>query len=56
MRQGDVITSINGVAVKNISAVQEQIARYRPDDQIEVVIIRDGKERHFNVLLEKIDY
>ena len=51
MRQGDVITAINGVAVKNTSAVQEQIARYRPNDQIEVVVIRDGKERYFNVVL-----
>jgi Do/DeqQ family serine protease len=51
IKQGDVITSINGVVVKNTSVVQEQMSRYRPNEQIEIVIIRDGKERHFNVVL-----
>jgi Do/DeqQ family serine protease len=55
MKQGDVITAINGIVVKNTSAVQEQIARYRPGDQIEILVMRDGKERHFNVVLEKIN-
>ena len=53
MKPGDVITSINGVAVRNTSVVQEQMSRYRPNEQIEVMVIRDGKEQHFNVLLEK---
>jgi S1-C subfamily serine protease len=53
IKQGDVITSINGVVVKNIPAVQEQMARYRPDQQIEIIVTRDGRERHFNVVLEK---
>ena len=54
IKPGDVITSINGVVVKNISVVQEQMSRYRPNEQIEIVVVRDGKERHVNVLLEKI--
>ena len=54
MQPGDVITSINSVVVKNTSAVQEQIARYRPGDQIEIVVIRDGRKRYFNVVMEKI--
>jgi S1-C subfamily serine protease len=53
IQQGDVITSIKGVVVKNIPAVQEQMTRYRPDQQIEIVVVRDGRERHFNVVLEK---
>jgi Do/DeqQ family serine protease len=53
MKPGDVLTSINGVAVKSTSSVQEQMSRYRPNEQIEIVAIRDGKERHFNVVLEK---
>jgi Do/DeqQ family serine protease len=50
-RKGDVITHINDVAVKSTSAVQEQIARYRPEQQVEIIIERDGKKRHFNVVL-----
>jgi S1-C subfamily serine protease len=54
IRQNDVITSINGVMTKNISAVQEQMARYRPGEQIEIIATRHGKTQHFNVLLEKL--
>jgi Do/DeqQ family serine protease len=54
IRQNDVITSINGVTIKNISAVQEQMARYRPEEQIEIIATRHGAARHFNVLLEKL--
>jgi Do/DeqQ family serine protease len=55
IKQGDVITRIDGVDIKSTSAVQEQIARYRPDQQVEIMVERDGKERHFNVVLNKID-
>jgi Do/DeqQ family serine protease len=51
MKPGDVITTVNGVVVKNTSAVQEQMSRYRPNEQIEIVVIRDGRERYFNVVL-----
>ncbi|MDR0693908.1 MAG: trypsin-like peptidase domain-containing protein [Prevotellaceae bacterium] len=55
IRKEDVITHINGVAVKNTSAVQEQIGRYRPEEQIEVLVERDGKKRHVNVVLAKFE-
>jgi Do/DeqQ family serine protease len=51
IKQGDVITHINNIAVKNASAVQEQIARYRPEEQVEVLIEREGKKRYMNVVL-----
>jgi Do/DeqQ family serine protease len=53
IKQGDVITSVNGVVLKSTSAMQEQMTRYRPDQQIEIVVVRDGQERVFNVVLEK---
>ncbi|MDR3235870.1 MAG: trypsin-like peptidase domain-containing protein [Prevotellaceae bacterium] len=54
IRKGDVITHINGKAVKTTSAVQEEISRYRPDAQIEVTIERDGKLRHVHVVLDSV--
>ncbi|MDR3133090.1 MAG: trypsin-like peptidase domain-containing protein [Prevotellaceae bacterium] len=60
IRKGDVITHINGIAIKSTSAVQEQIGRYRPEEQIEIIIERNGKKQHVNVVLakfkEKIKY
>ncbi|MDR2802383.1 MAG: trypsin-like peptidase domain-containing protein [Prevotellaceae bacterium] len=52
IRKEDVITHINGVAVKNTSAVQEQIGRYRPEEQVEIIVERNGKKQYVNVVLE----
>lgn len=51
MENGDVILSVEGVAVKNETKLREVIARHSPGDRIEVVVLRDGKNRNFTVLL-----
>lgn len=43
LKEGDVITSINKVNVKSMAQLQEQIARYRPGDKIQVTVDRNGK-------------
>ncbi len=43
IKEGDVITNVNGVNIKTVPELQEQVARYRPGDNITVDIIRDGK-------------
>ncbi|MDR1983296.1 MAG: Do family serine endopeptidase [Prevotellaceae bacterium] len=47
----DIITHVNGVSVNNASDVQEQIARYNPNDKITIDVIRDEKVKHFDVVL-----
>ena len=42
LKAGDVITHINGVAVKSSPELQEQVARFRPDDVITVNYLRNG--------------
>ncbi len=42
IESGDVITAINGTTVKNVSELQELVARNRPGDEIEVTYIRNG--------------
>jgi Do/DeqQ family serine protease len=49
---GDVISHINGTVITNGSALQEQITRYRPGQQLEIVVERDGKQRYVNIVLE----
>jgi len=56
IREGDVIIKINGVNIKSSNAVQEQISRYRPNEQIEIIVERDGKEKYFNVVLQNTNY
>ena len=36
LKSGDIITQINGVAVNTSSQLQEQVARFRPGDQVKV--------------------
>ena len=45
IKEGDVITAIDGRAVTNVSELQEQVALNRPGDKIEVTYLRDGKKK-----------
>ncbi|GEO03743.1 serine protease [Adhaeribacter aerolatus] len=54
IKSGDVITAINNVSVKKSSALLEQIARYRPGDEVKVTYLRDGKEQTANVTLKSL--
>lgn len=44
LRQGDVITKINGVNIAGSSQMSEQVARYKPGDKISITYLRDNKE------------
>ncbi|MFK7806480.1 MAG: trypsin-like peptidase domain-containing protein [Saprospiraceae bacterium] len=55
IRGGDVINRINGVKTKSIPELQEQIARFRPGNAVEVEYIRNGKKRKTKVLLTNTD-
>ncbi|MBN1181989.1 MAG: trypsin-like peptidase domain-containing protein [Bacteroidales bacterium] len=50
----DVIVAINNVEIKNVAELQEQISKYRPNDQISVTVIRDSKRKQFNVTLRNM--
>ncbi len=43
IKSGDIIVSIDNSAVKTPSDIQEKINGYRPDDEIAVTLLRDGK-------------
>ena len=52
LESGDVIVEINGVEIRNVSNLQEQVAINRPGDKILVTYIRDGKTRTLNATLK----
>ena len=52
LESGDVIIDINGVEIKNVSNLQEQVAINRPGDKILVTYIRDGKTKTTNATLK----
>jgi S1-C subfamily serine protease len=52
LQTGDVITHINEVKVPSMPELQEQIARYRPGDQLSIQYIRDGKMYKTDITLK----
>jgi Do/DeqQ family serine protease len=47
----DFITKIGNKNVTSTSIVVEEVGRLRPGDKIEISLIRDGKMKHFTVVL-----
>lgn len=52
IRKGDVIISIEGVAVNDSATLLEQIGKRRPGDKVKVVYERDGKSANVVVTLQ----
>lgn len=52
IKEGDIITKINNVAVNSVPQLQEQVGRFRPGDKIAVEIIRNGIIKSIPVLLK----
>ncbi|MBP1640439.1 MAG: protease Do [Bacteroidetes bacterium] len=52
IKEGDIITKINGVTVKSSAELQEQVGRHRPGDKVEVTFIREGKDKTVSVTLK----
>lgn len=52
IKEGDIITAINGKKVKTMNELQETIVQYRPGDKVTVTLLRDKKEKEFVVELK----
>jgi Do/DeqQ family serine protease len=51
---GDVITSVNGVDVNSVAELQEQISRYRPNEEVTVTLLRKNKKKQIDVVLRNM--
>ena len=51
IRKGDIILDIDGVQLGSSATLQEQIARRRPNDKVALSVKREGKVKHFEVVL-----
>lgn len=52
LKEGDIITAINGVAVNSVAKLQEQIGRYRPGNEVSVTYMRNEKSTTVTVKLK----
>lgn len=51
VKEGDIINNVNGVAVKSVAELQEQIGRYRPGDKISIEVVRNNEVSKLKVEL-----
>jgi len=54
IEEGDVISAVNGVRVKSVSELQEQVNRYRPGDKVLLKISRGDKTKQITVELRNM--
>lgn len=52
LKEGDIITKVEGNTVYESSDLQERVGRLRPGDQIHLTVLRDGQEKNFAVTLK----
>ena len=51
IKEGDVITNVQGFGVNNVTQLQEQIGKYRPGDEVSVSVLRKNNIQDFTVVL-----
>jgi len=54
VKVGDIIIAINGVPVNSSAEIQEQVSRYRPNQKVELSLLRNKKEVKIAVTLTNI--
>jgi S1-C subfamily serine protease len=52
LQKGDIIKTINGIPVGTVPAFTGQLAKYDPGTSVTVSVLRDNKEKHFEVVLQ----
>ena len=51
LKDGDVITAINGKKVNSTTQLKENIGQYRPGDKVDVEVNRNGHHHHYELTL-----
>ncbi len=54
LREDDIITRVNNVAISSVAELQVQISKFRPGDKVSVTYVRNGKESSVPVILKNI--
>lgn len=54
LKEGDVIIALDGNQIRNLAQLYEQLARYQPNDKVNVTFDRKGKESTTQVILMNV--
>ena len=55
LRAGDVITAVNGEAVKDNNVLRNEIAALQPGTEVTITVLRDGKEQVVTATLAELE-
>jgi serine protease Do len=55
LKQYDVITRVDGEAVKNADALRFRIADIMPGNKVELTVVRDGKETKMTAVVDELE-
>ncbi len=55
LRQGDVITAVDGMEINTILEFKEQIYKHLPGDSVTLTVLRDGSESQMTVQLSEAE-
>lgn len=55
IRDEDIIISIDDVRVNSSAELQELISKYRPGQEVKVIVRRDGKLKQFDLILRNLE-
>jgi len=55
IKRGDVITQLNGQPVHDMNSLRNRIAEAGPGTTADLVVVRDGAEKHVNARLEALN-
>lgn len=54
LKKGDIIKNVDDLQIKNFPTLLGIIGEKKPGDQVKVGVLRDGKEKYFNVKLKDL--
>ena len=52
LKKGDVLVAVDSVKITTPSSVQEVVSRFSPGDKADLTVLRDGKEKTFEVVFK----
>lgn len=55
MKEGDIITGLEGQKIETMTQLISSLFKYRPGDSVELSVIRDGRTMTFHVTLTTMD-
>ena len=55
LKEGDIITSFDGIETDTRAELQEEIGKRRPGETVQLIVLRNNKEKVYNLTLKNLE-